>query len=277
MKLSAMTLGCPGWDLDTILGNVKKYGYDGVDFRGVQQDLDITRTPAFTTNLESTAKRIRDAGLEVSGISSSLNVCDPAKRETNLDEAKRTIPVALALGAKNVRVFGVGPIDKMPREELARVGRDTMNEILALPDARKISWNFETHDNWIQSKDCLLLLNAVTDPAFGALWDIGHTSRVGGETPEQTYAAIGPRIRYTHVKDAVKVDVPPGTKGDGWKYVLPGTGVLPLEQGVRLLKKNGYDGWLLFEHEKRWHPDLPEPEVAFPAFVQWARPLLAKL
>jgi sugar phosphate isomerase/epimerase len=165
----------------------------------------------------------------------------------------------------------------MPREELAKVGRDTMNEILALPDARKLSWNFETHDNWIQSKDCLLLLNSVTDSAFGALWDIGHTSRVGGETPEQTYAAIGPRIRYTHIKDAVKGDVPPGGKGDGWKYVLPGTGVLPLEQGVRLLKKNGYDGWLLFEHEKRWHPDLPEPEVAFPAFVQWARPLLAKL
>src|SRR4051794_17720683 len=114
MKLSAMTLGCPGWDLETVLTNVRKYGYDGVDFRGVGQDLDITKTPAFTTSLEATAKRIRDSGLEVSGISSSLAVCDRAKRDANIDEARRTIPVAIALGAKNVRVFGMGPLDKMP-------------------------------------------------------------------------------------------------------------------------------------------------------------------
>ena len=82
MKLSAMTLGCPAWDLATILKNVKSYGYDGVDFRGVLADLDITKTPAFTTGLAATARQIKDAGLEVSGISSSLTVCDPAKHDT---------------------------------------------------------------------------------------------------------------------------------------------------------------------------------------------------
>ena len=102
MKLSAMTLGCPNWDLDTILTNIKNYGFDGVDFRGIQKDLDITKMPEFTTHLAATAKRIKDSGLEVSGISSSLTVCDPAKRAANVEEARRTIPVALALGAKNV-------------------------------------------------------------------------------------------------------------------------------------------------------------------------------
>jgi sugar phosphate isomerase/epimerase len=163
----------------------------------------------------------------------------------------------------------------MPREELAKVGRDTMNEVLALPDARKLSWNFETHDHWIASKDCLLLLNFVTDPAFGALWDIGHTPRVAGEPPEETFAAIGPRVRYAHVKDAVKKEVAPGGKGDGWQYVLPGEGQLPLDRAIRVLQKGGYDGWLLFEHEKRWHPELPEPEIAFPAYVKWARPIIS--
>jgi sugar phosphate isomerase/epimerase len=41
-----------------------------------------------------------------------------------------------------------------------------------------------------------------------------------------------------------------------------------------LLQENGYDGWLLFEHEKRWHSGLPEPEDVFPRFVEWIRPLI---
>jgi sugar phosphate isomerase/epimerase len=64
---------------------------------------------------------------------------------------------------------------------------------------------------------------------------------------------------------------------DGWHYVLPGEGQLPLAESIALLHENGYDGWLQFEHEKRWHPALFEPEVAFPAFAIWARKLVASL
>ena len=43
---------------------------------------------------------------------------------------------------------------------------------------------------------------------------------------------------------------------------------------IALLKDNGYDGWIMFEHEKRWHPELEDPAVIFPQFVGWARPLI---
>ncbi len=38
-----------------------------------------------------------------------------------------------------------------------------------------------------------------------------------------------------------------------------------------MLRKQGYDGWLIFEHEKRWHPELPEPDEIFPQFMDWIR------
>ena len=275
MKLSAMTLGCPNWDLSTLLARVKEYGFDGVDFRGLAGELDITKTPAFTTGLAATARTIRDSGLLVSGISSSITVCDPEKLTANLEEARRTIPVALALGARNVRIFGGGPVEKIGHEKAAAAGRAAVEAILALPDADKLSWNFETHDHWIQAKHCLLLLSAIDHPAFGALWDMGHTSRVGNETPEETFAAIGPRIRYTHVKDAIFDKAHPQAMGDGWRYVTPGTGQLPLAHAGKLLLAHGYKGWFTFEHEKKWHPDLAEPEVIFPAFTAWARKALA--
>jgi sugar phosphate isomerase/epimerase len=274
MKLTVLTLGCPNWDLPTVLERCRGYGFAGIDFRGLGDQLDITRLPAFTTGIEETRGMIADAGMEVSGISSSINVCDPEKLKDNLEEARRTIPVALGLGAKNIRVFGGGPVDKVGHQHAAAAGSVCVEAILDLDNASKLHWNFETHDHWVRAADCRHLLDAVSNPAFGTLWDLGHTSRVGNESPEQTLAALGRRVHYTHIKDAAFDPKHPQAMGDGWRYTLPGAGELPLAHGLKLLRDHGYTGWLAFEHEKRWHAELPEPEIAFPAFVKWVREIL---
>jgi sugar phosphate isomerase/epimerase len=275
MKLSFMTLGCPSWDLDTICSRGRAYGFEGVDFRGYLGELDVTKLPAFTTGAAATRRRLSDAGLAVSAISSSIQVCSPESRAANRDEARRTIDVARGMGAGIVRIFGGGDLSQHSRAELARAGCAVVEEILALDGAAGLRWLFETHDLWIKAADCRLLLDSIPSPAFGALWDMGHTSRVGGETPRQTWDSIGPRVGYCHVKDAVYEPGHPKAMDDGWRYVAPGTGTLPLGESIGTLKENRWDGWLLFEHEKRWHPDLPEPEEIFPLFVKWARPLVA--
>lgn len=275
MKLSFTTLGCPTWDLPTICRRAGEYGYDAIDFRGLQETLDVTTLPAFTTGVAHTRRLITDAGLAVSGISSSLTVCDDKKHAANIEEAKRTIPVALGLGCRNIRIFGGGDIQRLGREGAAKVGRDCIEEILSLDGATKLNWLFETHDNWVSSADCRLLLDAIPNPAFGALWDIGHTPRFG-ESPAKTYAAIGPRIAYTHIKDARLDPAHPQAMSDGWRYVAPGEGTLPLAEAVRLLRDHGYQGYMVLEHEKRWHPELPEPEEALPKFPRWARGVLGE-
>ena len=274
MKLSFTTLGCPTWDLDQICRTGARCGYDGVDFRGYLDTLDITTLPAFTTHAVATRRRLEDAGLVVSGISSSICACKPEARAANIEEARRTIDAARGLGAGFVRVFGGGDIERHSRDELARIGCETLEAILALPGADRVCWAIETHDRWIKGRDCRLLVDAVSHPAFGVLWDIGHTSRVGGETPAETWAAIGPRVRYCHVKDAIHDPRHPQAMKDGWRYVLPGAGQLPLGESIQLLRSDRYDGWLAFEQEKRWLPELAEPEVAFPAFTRWARSIL---
>lgn len=275
MKISLTTLGCPTWDLATVCARGRAYGYDGVDFRGLQAELDVTKLPAFTTGVAATRRLLADHGLQTAGISSSIRVCEADKLEANLEEARRTIAVAHSLGCANVRVFGGGDLAAHTRSELARVGRKTVEQLLKLDGAADLHWLFETHDNWIKSTDCRLLLDKITNPAFGALWDIGHTPRVGGETPQETYAAIGPRVGYCHVKDAAYDPAHKLAMSDGWRYVPPGTGQLPLAEAIALLKQHGYDGWLQFEHEKRWHPELPEAKDIFPVFVTWVRPLIA--
>lgn len=271
MKLAFMTLGCPNWDLDTICRRGREYGFDGVDFRGYLDTIDVTLRPEFTTGVAETRRKMSEAGLEVSAISTSIQVCVPERLEANLEEARRTIALAQALDCHKARIFGAGDLQAHPRTELAKIGCQSIEQILTLDGARSIQWVFETHDLWIKAQDCRLLLDSISDPAFGALWDMGHTYRVGGESPQTTYNALQGRVGYTHIKDAVYDRQHPLAMEDGWHYVLPGTGELPLLESLRLLKTGGYDGWLQFEHEKRWHPNLLEPEVAFPAFVNWIK------
>jgi sugar phosphate isomerase/epimerase len=273
-KISFMTLGCPNWDLDTICARGQEFGFDGVDFRGYLDQIDITLLPEFTNRSAETHRKLQDAGLTVSGISSSIWVCAPEKLEVNLEEARRTIAVAKAFDAVNIRLFGGGDLEQYSHEELAKFGCECIFRILELDGAHDLKWLFETHDNWVQAEHARLLLESIQEPAFGALWDMGHTWRVGREKPADSWAAIGSRVGYTHVKDAI---YDPGSQlamEDGWYYVAPGTGELPLDESLALLKDAGYEGWYLFEHEKRWHPNLPEPEEIFPQFVSWIRPLI---
>ncbi len=274
MKLSFMTLGCPDWDLETICLNGRAYGFDGVDFRGYLNTLDITQLPEFTSGIADTRRRLNAAGLQVSGISSSIAVCDGGKFSANLEEAKRTIGLAKSLGCDVVRVFGGGDANLVSRAELVEVGIECVGRILDLDGAEDIHWLLETHDIWVKSKDCRLMLDAIPDEEFGILWDMGHTCRIGGEAPQDFWESVLGRVGYAHVKDAVYAPDHPLAMADGWRYVLPGSGQLPLGDCLDVLDRSGYTGWLLFEHEKRWHPNLPDPEIAFPAFMRWANTVM---
>jgi len=273
MKLAFTTLGAPEWSIDDICEKGPAYQYDGVDFRGLRDSIDITVIPEFTSKLSETKQKLSDAGMAVPNISTSIGVCEPDKVDEHIEEAKRTIPIARELGTISLRVFGRGNTDKYSKEELADTGQETMEKLLDLDGGRDFMWVFETHDHWIASADCKLLLDRIPDRAFGALWDMGHTARVGGEDPADTLNALGDRVYYTHVKDAVYDTDHPQAMKDGWRYVSPGTGQLPLAEAIALLKEKSYDGWVMFEHEKRWHRELLEPEEIFPEFVTWFRGL----
>ena len=32
-----------------------------------------------------------------------------------------------------------------------------------------------------------------------------------------------------------------------------------------------YDGFISFEWEKKWHPEIADPEIALPHFTRWFR------
>ena len=274
MKLTTTTLGCPGWSIDEVIEKCSAFGFQGVDFRGLEGNLDVTVLPEFREHISTTKMKLEDFCLDVSGISSSIRICLRESLRENLEEARRTIEVVRALGCDKVRVFGGGDPGVHSYKSLADEGMRTIEEILRLDGAAEINWMLETHDTWIDPDHCSLLLERVSTPAFGILWDIGHTARIGNASHEEIFKKIASRTVYTHVKDAILNPAHPQAMKDGWRYVAPGKGSLRLKDAIALLKSNGYQGWIMFEHEKRWHEELEDPERAFPQFVSWAKPLI---
>ncbi|MGJ8696370.1 MAG: sugar phosphate isomerase/epimerase family protein [Verrucomicrobiaceae bacterium] len=270
MKLSFTTLACPDWSLETIVQKAAESGFDGVDFRGTDKGLDVTLQEQFRSGNAATRRLIEDHGLVTSGISSSISLCDPTRFEENIEEAKRTIEVAIGLGAAQVRTFGNGdPL--VDRSERLAVAKRCMDGIFDLDGASEIDWLLELHDIWISSDDCNAMLDVVGRDRLGILWDIGHSTRIGSESFRETYAAMGDSIPCVHLKDAVYEPEHENAMKDGWRYVLPGRGELPIADAVRFLKEKEFDGWYVFEHEKRWHPSIEEPEEAIQAYVSWIR------
>ena len=78
-----------------------------------------------------------------------------------------------------------------------------------------------------------------------------------------TYAASASWVRHTHLKDS-KADAGVADR----RYVLTGAGEVPVKAQVQVLAKAGYTGYYCFEWEKKWHPEIEEPEVAFPHFAR---------
>src|SRR5437762_457327 len=120
----------------------------------------------------------------------------------------------------------------------------------------------ESHGDFTDSPSLLELLRQADSPAVQLLWDAHHTFVSGKEQPEDTVRQLGRYIRHTHLKDSV----PAATTG-GRRYVLTGTGEVPVRRQIEALVKIGYRGFYSFEWEKRWHPDIAEPEVAIAQFA----------
>src|SRR4051812_436798 len=95
LKLSFSTLGCPEWTLEQVTDFAVANKYQGVEIRGMNKVLDLSKSPHFDTpeHLAATKAHFKKKGLTITdlGASAELSFKDPAVREKNLDDAKRYI------------------------------------------------------------------------------------------------------------------------------------------------------------------------------------------
>jgi len=265
--LAFSTLGCPNWSWRQILDTATGEGYGAIELRGLMGEMDLPKRPEFTGSAAAAAlKDVRSAGLRIACVSASsqLHSPDPAVRARQMDEARRFIDLAHRLEAANVRVFGNNWVEGEARDvTLARVSAG-MRELVEAAKGSGAEIIIESHGDFTDSATLTTLLEAA--PGAGLLWDTHHTVVAGKEDPKDTFAKLGKWTRHTHIKDSVPGPDP--SKPDDRAYVLTGTGQVPVKQIVQTLVQGGYAGCLCFEWEKKWHPEIAEPEIAIPQFAK---------
>jgi sugar phosphate isomerase/epimerase len=263
LPIAFSTLGCPGWEWTKVLEYAQANGFAAIELRGIMGKMDLPSRPEFAPDQIATSKRqVAEHGLKISDLGSSaeMHISDPAKRAEMLADARRFIDLASSLEVPYVRVFG-NEIHG-PREEVIARVVDGLHQLGEYAGPKGVTVILESHGEFVDSPTLKEVLTRADSKHVALLWDAHHTFVEGHEEPEHTVAELGSWIRHTHLKDSV-----PDGKG-GRKYVLTGTGDVPVERQVMALRNINYKGYYCFEWEKVWHPDIQEPEVAFPNYVK---------
>ena len=226
--------------------------------------MDLTRRPEFQGGgIAETRDRFAARGIAISdlGAGSRMHEPEPAVRAAHLDEGRRYVDLAQALGTPYIRVFGDKLVPGEPREKTVARIVEGLRTLGTHAKGSGVTVLIESHGDFTRSPDLLEILTAVDLSEVALLWDAHHTVVFGQETPATTWKALGRFVRHVHLKDS-------RAEGDGLRYVLTGEGRVPVREIVRVLVEGGYPGYHCLEWEKRWHPEIEEPEVAFPHYAR---------
>jgi sugar phosphate isomerase/epimerase len=265
ISLGFSTIACPDYDVDGVIALAKANGCAGVEIRFLRGTTDLTSLPEFSpAGLADTRRRFADAGIDVFGIDTGVRMAalDPATRDQQMADARANLAIAEALGARYLRVFG-GPLPpEQDRERTLDAIAAGLGAVADMTAEHGVTTLIETHDAFCRSDSILDLYRRGASANLAVLWDTLHTWRFG-ETAAETYARIGDRVRHVHVKDSTVAN------SERFDFALPGEGVVPILSFVDLLEARGYDGYVSFEWEKGWHPEIAGPEIAIPHFARF--------
>lgn len=267
MKLSFSTLGCPRWTFQDIVATAYDLGYEGIEVRGIGKDISVPSVPQFgESQLDATRKQLDQLGLRVCCLASDCCLHIASRREEVAREARAYIDLAARLGTPYVRVMGADAVPHVTGEVDDALVLSALRDMLPYAAQKNVTLIFETHGVWADSARLARLLAAADSRYVGALWDIHHPFRFFGETPERTIGNLAPYIRHVHVKDA-------RLEQGRSRYVMLGTGELPVLDALSRLAKLGYEGYYSLEWMKRWDDTLEDPGIAFAHYVNFMRSL----
>lgn len=263
-SITFSTLGCPKWTWPEIINFAAKTGYPAIEIRGILGENDLMKCKEFYSkeNILASRKIADDKNIKIMGLGSSANLHykDEAEWQKSKDSAHQFIDLAQQLNCPYVRVFP----NKIPKDEernatIDRIG-ERLLELGKYAAGSNVTVLMETHGEALETPILKRVMELANHPHTGLLWDVFNMWSVTKESPSLVYPEIKQYIKHTHLKDGIFVN-------GAWKYVLFGRGECPVFEAIDLLRKDGYKGYYGFEWEKFWHPDIEEPEIAFPDYL----------
>lgn len=272
MKLAFSTLGCPMWELGQIAETARSLSYDAIELRAVGGDLDLLSRPEFQSGeVDVTRRKLEDLGVSVCCVDTSCNFHSPdaSERSQQVELALRNAELAALLGAKLIRVFPDKIQPGSNRSETRDNIAESLNQIARrLTDDVRVA--LETHGDFARGNIAAEIVDLANHPNVCLIWDVANSLNAGDSIPDAA-TSVSPYLAHVHLRDARKIE-----DSEHWLPVLAGQGEVSFEQAVKELRLLRYDGFISFEWEKYWHPEIEEPEVALPDFMNAMKKVLAR-
>lgn len=281
MKLILNTLGCPGWSFDRVISEAAALGFSGIEIRGLGGILDTNEIPELSEAgayyFKSALEKYR---LRAICLGTSASFHDINTYNRSLNEAKNAVIRAYSCNISAIRVFGNNIPAGSSERAIADQVCDAIKELCRFSNSLKCSSYPETenpvkilleaHGDFNNSAILGYVCDKIKDSAFGIIWDIAHTDRAfnaGHGSYTEFYGKLKAYIHHLHIKDHIKTP-------DGYSLCSIGKGTIPIKEIIQMLIDDNYKGCLSYELEKRWHPELPEPENEFRSFINYMSNLL---
>ena len=134
--------------------------------------------------------------------------------------------------------------------------------------SRDVDVALETHGDFARAEAAVEIARLANHPKVKLIWDVAN-SVAAGDLIQNAAEVVEPYLAHIHLRDAKPV-----SGSEHWLPVLAGSGHVSFSEAMLAIRKLNYDGYVSFEWEKYWHPEIEEPDIALPDFSNAIRNLL---
>jgi len=264
MKYSLFTLSLPECNPSEAARLIKEAGYDGIEWRCIDQADELPPTPdpwksnRATLNVRHWSKLAvefkkitSDNGLEVSNLATYC-------RADQFDEVKKSIEIAKAVGSPRLRLTAPPYDGKTPYPEIFKKTKEAYAHSAGLCKDAGLQGLLELHMGNIAPSASLgfRILDGLDPKHIGVIHDPGNMVIEGYENWKMGCELLGAYFAFCHAKNSrLRLS---GTAESGaalWSYepCEMNTGFVDWTAVMRAFKSVGYQGWISNEDHFSYH------------------------
>lgn len=255
MKKSINAWTFPGsYTFDEVLEAAKKAGFDAVEFNLDKVGVDSKHAFTLETDeeqIKAVAKKARQLCIKLVSVSSSLHngiwsQTDPETVKYREKVLKKQLRIAQLLGADAILLVPGGMKDGMLLSEARANSVASLKGMISIIKESGITVGLENVWNgfFLSPYDMVSFLKELDSDAFALYFDLGNM--VAFSNSEYWCDIVAPYITKIHIKDYKRA----GGINSGGKFCQLLEGDLDFKAAMRILKKNGFDGYMTAEVSK---------------------------
>ncbi|MGC4191175.1 MAG: sugar phosphate isomerase/epimerase family protein [Thermomicrobiales bacterium] len=257
MKFAVFSVSTPLYTPAELAAKLKEIGYDGIEWRVIDEAPDATGTGFWTGNKCSLPVKdfdtkaagykaiTADAGLEVPALGTYVKCDDP-------ETVELLMKGAAAMGVPKIRVGVPNYDNSLAYKPLFDTAREQHKRVAELAAKYGVKAMIEMHHRSItpSASATRLFLDGLDPAHVGAIHDAGNMVHEGFEAYRMGFEMLGPYLAHVHVKNArwfpVKA-LPDGTVTWMADWAPIAKGSADLRALFVALEAIGYDGWISVE------------------------------